>query len=479
MSFDINWQKLISDNEINEWIRDFLDEQLNSVKLPSFIDKLSVIDFHLGLVPPNITIRHIDDPFEEFYHETKCEDDAKRFTRSMTPGFSESDSDSSDDEQLHSTFKEIDYKDIFPTFSPPTTETDSGRNPEHFFKHFHNYTMNNVGLGHHEIETPANLFAPNAYSFKASSSRHAETRKSENDIQFILEIDYKGDATLEVMVNLQVNYPSSHFISLPIKLKLSDLVIHSLAAVAYLEKSIYITFLCDLNETASDYFTKFGSNIHGMNNVNGEYSGPGNRERIDVIRSVKIDTEIGEMENNVLRNVGKVEKFLVEQIRSIIRDEIAWPNWICLDLNEEDEEEEEDRKEENKEEEEGEEEKEGEEEEEKEREKEKEAEEHEHEGDRDRNKTTDDGGDGGEGGDDGDGGGGGDDGVDGEDGDNSDNGDDGDDGDDDGVDNNDGDDDEDSDGNGNVNGDGDDGDEESDAGLIDTNSTLLTDGAKI
>ena len=66
-----------------------------------------------------------------------------------------------------------------------------------------------------------------------------------------------------------------------------------------------------------------------------------NKERIDIVKKIKIESEIGEVENNILRNVGKVEKFLVEQLRNILRDEIAWPSWICIDMNDDDDEEEE------------------------------------------------------------------------------------------------------------------------------------------
>lgn len=34
----------------------------------------------------------------------------------------------------------------------------------------------------------------------------------------------------------------------------------------------------------------------------------------------------------VLRNVGKVEKFLLERLRTIARDELAWPGWLTLEI---------------------------------------------------------------------------------------------------------------------------------------------------
>lgn len=346
MSFDINWDNLVSDDSISNSIKEILNNQFNEISLPSFVDSLAVTDITLGQTPPRITIRHIGNPFDEFYNSDDTEEEVKIKQTPGTP--SESDSESSDEElHLNGTFDLLARNDgAFPPLEPNISNLQQNNESA---KHFN---MANVGLGHSELDTPTNFFGQNAYRLHSNSAIRAELpKRNDNDIQFILEIDYKGDAAIEITVNLLVNYPSTHFITLPIKLKITDLVIHSLAAVAYLENSVFLSFLCDLNDTESDYFTpqttqmrsNITSNLDGMQQplLNGgnitEYATSNNKERIDVIKSVKIDSEIGEIESNVLRNVGKVEKFLVEQLRSIIRDETAWPSWICLDFNSEEE----------------------------------------------------------------------------------------------------------------------------------------------
>ena len=64
-----------------------------------------------------------------------------------------------------------------------------------------------------------------------------------------MEINYKGDMHINLLVNLLVNYPSPNFISLPIKLHITDIVIHSIATIAYLKKSVFLSFLCDVDDT--------------------------------------------------------------------------------------------------------------------------------------------------------------------------------------------------------------------------------------
>lgn len=352
MSFDINWDKLVEDNSINESIREFLDRQLNQLLLPSYIDNLTVTEFSLGSKAPELTIRHVGDPFDEFYEE---DDENEEEKNQMSPTMSDLDSDSEDEDSEygydgHTTLNETGLKDTLRDMppSPPLIPHD----PRDILRNFHAYSMNNVGLGHHislvnESETPTNIFAQNPLRPAITPGQKAVKRDS-SDLQTIIEIDYEGDLTMEVTVNLLVNYPSAQFITLPIKLYITDLVIHSLAAVAYMKKSIFVSFLCDLNDAQSEYFMKSrglsGTNERSPNTPSTggnfvDYSSPTNHERIDVIKSVKIESEIGELGNNVLRNVGKVERFLIDQLRRIIRDEIAWPSWVCFDLNEDDDEE--------------------------------------------------------------------------------------------------------------------------------------------
>lgn len=344
MSFDFNWENITSDEKISSNIKEFLNEQFSSIELPSFIDELVVTDFSLGNIPPEVTIRFVGNPFEEFYLENGDDFEEKREVYYGDSRLSDSDSSFSEDEGGHTTINDIvNHNDrIRPEGK---NDEESGGMALDIVSQFHNYNMNNLGLGPRERKTPTTFFTRDAYRLRsASTSDKKEKKKSDNDIQFVLEVDYHGDIMLELSVNLLVHYPSTKFISLPIKLKVTDLEVHSLAVIAYVQGRVFISLLCDLSDSASDYFTS--SNLENLTSkmksrgspstFGGgtlvDYAASGNAERIDVIRGVKIDTEIGEVENNILRNVGKIEKFLIEQLRNIIREELCWPSWICLDF---------------------------------------------------------------------------------------------------------------------------------------------------
>ncbi len=52
-----------------------------------------------------------------------------------------------------------------------------------------------------------------------------------------------------------------------------------------------------------------------------------------LLREIRVESEIGRQEGGkqVLKNVGKVEKFVLEQVRRIFEEEFVWPSfWTFL-----------------------------------------------------------------------------------------------------------------------------------------------------
>lgn len=51
-----------------------------------------------------------------------------------------------------------------------------------------------------------------------------------------------------------------------------------------------------------------------------------------ILPQLTFESEVGEHEKHVLKNVGKVEKFIAEVIRKGLEEELVYPNYYTVDL---------------------------------------------------------------------------------------------------------------------------------------------------
>lgn len=297
MSVQFDWDRLLQDEaQLSEKIRQFLDDQFQKLPLPSYISSLSVTSFSLGTVAPEVTIKHITDPFPEFY-EDEDEDEDEGQPPPPPPPMSPA-SESS-----------------LPSYT--TEDEDSGTPAPAGLHYFHPSPSDIISSMRSPIyaslfqNSPEDREEPQCDNNQ--QNQHPKPGR-EDDTQFFLQVNYKGDMQLGVSATLLLNYPSPSFVSLPMKLRVTGFEIRSMAVLTYISKCIHFSFVCDIDEQG-DAITQVG-------------------DRVDIIRDVKIESEIGDQEGNgpVLRNVGKVEKFLLERLRALARDELAWPGWITFEF---------------------------------------------------------------------------------------------------------------------------------------------------
>ncbi|GME92925.1 hypothetical protein B5S28_g1561 [[Candida] boidinii] len=539
MSFDIDWESITSDESISRWLTNFLNERLASISLPSYLSDLKIVKCSLGERSPEITIRDINYPFEEFYQHEDGKD-IRSSERNSEQGFTNnmsSDEGIDDEQELRSysydnrrngrsnslsnnsnsnsngTTTRPNHnggssikRDTLPRFelsrSPSPATVMSGINPTNKFqqnsslhnnrpqtllstgglfssvgigglaqsmnsnstvsmngtttdskkieinshpmtaadnnysidgitdyyhgsdskninemvngdgnisingnnnnnnnsnsslmnRRYNNESINNNSLngGNRNYNENNKLVSNNHYHNNNTTEQFSEninhsasnyinsyqtyynalqnnlqqqiaydkTMKSrDNDIQFIVDLKFDGDIYIEVTCNLLVNFPAPDFIILPVRLKVSDLYIHSLAVIAYLDKKVFLSFLCDVDDGESREVSQsyshqghYEQDLSGRensrtnftaSNVSSEPQSFASRERIDIVRRLRIQGELGNYEGNhiedhgsILRNISKIEKFLTGTIRSLLVVELAWPSWIELDFNE-------------------------------------------------------------------------------------------------------------------------------------------------
>ena len=179
------------------------------------------------------------------------------------------------------------------------------------------------------------MSAPSHFAASESRSQFEGPPDRSQDLQTTLHISYAGSLSISLTVEILLDYPMPSFVGIPLKLQITGLTFDGVALLAYLrqlEKST-VNF-CFLG--AEDAKALVGGDIKGDRGNEEE----GKREKHHpgdtlggLLREIRVESEIGRQENGkqVLKNVGKVEKFVLEQVRRIFEDEFVWPSfWTFL-----------------------------------------------------------------------------------------------------------------------------------------------------
>jgi distribution and morphology protein 12 len=143
--------------------------------------------------------------------------------------------------------------------------------------------------------------------------------------------------------SLLINYPSPMFMSLPIKLSITGLAFDGEVAVAYEgeRRRVHICILDDLDpygpaverpkrESAGSSLTPPELEDESPpTTIPPRPSKPlpiGQR----LLPSIYIESEIGQADKHVLKNVTRVERFIQDVIRKTVEEELVFPNFHTL-----------------------------------------------------------------------------------------------------------------------------------------------------
>ena len=116
------------------------------------------------------------------------------------------------------------------------------------------------------------------------------------------------------------------FVGIPLKLQITGLSFDGVALLAYLMQR-------DSGKRRVCFCFLEGGGEGGEGNENGRGKAKGGVGMGLLLREIRVESEIGRQEDGkvVLKNVGKVEKFVLEQVRRIFEEEFVWPSfWTFL-----------------------------------------------------------------------------------------------------------------------------------------------------
>lgn len=174
------------------------------------------------------------------------------------------------------------------------------------------------------------------------------------DVQAVFRIRYAGDVRLNLTAEILLDYPMPSFVGIPLKLNITGLTFDGVGVLAHIRKRVHFCFLNpdDALAAVGPEGDKGGEteSVAGGGNGNGggekekkqqqSQQGQGQQQQQQtggrfggLLQEIKVESEIGERESGrqSLKNVGKVERFVLEQVRRIFEEEFVYPSfWTFL-----------------------------------------------------------------------------------------------------------------------------------------------------
>ena len=218
-----------------------------------------------------------------------------------------------------------------------------------------------------------------------TSSDSRPTKREHPNLQIHLRISWESNLRLTLATSLLINYPSPMFMTLPIKLSITGLVFDGQLAVAYQgeKRRVHLCILDELDPYAPSAPNRNRDSgvLRDKSNLNSPVtmSSPQSREDLtsspapsssplnrqprvvplshqdsedSIIRedserngkplpigqrllpNIYIESEIGQTDKHVLKNVTRVERFIQDVIRKSIVEELVFPNFHTLVIGE-------------------------------------------------------------------------------------------------------------------------------------------------
>ncbi|KAJ1838566.1 Mitochondrial distribution and morphology protein 12 [Coemansia sp. RSA 2708] len=265
MSFSIYWEKL--DKRVAQTVQAQLNTFFANLEpRPQFLGELSVEHLDFGSVPPYLEILDLTEPFPEFYLAT--EDDARQAS---------------------------DYSGVDDAVERPRSQSTvrSRLGPRM-----------DVLMGSGAVTPRVWGSVPPLFQTPPRvQPGEVLVERSADDMQVAARVEYHGDMALVLRTELQLNYPASQFVSLPVTLHITKVQFSAVAVVAYLRDRVNFCFL--------------------------EPDPP----RTSLLDAFAIRTEVGDAGQHVLKNVEKLESFITEQLRRAIDDEFVFPSYHSFELD--------------------------------------------------------------------------------------------------------------------------------------------------
>jgi distribution and morphology protein 12 len=169
--------------------------------------------------------------------------------------------------------------------------------------------------------------------------REKEERKARfrepriEDMQAVFRIRYAGDVRLLLTADILLDYPMPSFVGIPVRLSITGLTFDGVGVLAYIRKRAHFCFLSPEDAVAAVGGEENKEEVEGERHHGGGGGGLRSAKMGGLLQEIRVESEIGQREGGKqsLKNVGKVERFVLEQVRRIFEEEFVYPSfWTFL-----------------------------------------------------------------------------------------------------------------------------------------------------
>ena len=386
MSVDLDWNQLapLSASLVNT-----LNRLLSTTQRPSFIGPITINSFDFGHVPPEVDLVDVQNIYRDF-----LEDDGMEKTTDMKEGASTLPLQAKEEEEDYEwisrrgigkayTADSLNYHYLPPHIrygagpasgsvklaegAPARRILDESFSPGE-------YGLRGGAIASNPNGTSASFEAPESVSNAdmqdsksfyggegedgSKGSRLSSPQRESSppvpekplsppaqsageDIQLHFKIHHESDLRITLTTSLLINYPSPLFMSLPMTLTVVGVVFNGEVVVAYeaSNRRIHLTILDDqdpysLKSPSRSSPPSAGGTTSPLSPSNsyGYMSSSTTREPAGqrLLPSIFIESEIGQADKHVLRNVSRLERFIQDMIRKTLEEELVWPNFHTI-----------------------------------------------------------------------------------------------------------------------------------------------------
>ena len=357
MSIDLEWSTL--DASLATYLVDVLNKQLGSAERPSFIGSVEVTSLDFGSAPPDVELVDLRDIYRDFVEEdddldkgpVKAAEDEEPFEWVSRRAVGREEGFAYQHLPPHIRYGRSGPTDLFeslpssappdipehpPIYRSPSPATPFTAGP---FRPTSNDKSSQVPL----------IPSPRSSSEQPSLQEMPQhSQDSHPNLQLHLHINWHSNLRITLTTSLLINYPSPMFMSLPIKLSVTGLVFTGELAVAYegQRRRVHLCILDDLDPygPAGDRAKRdsTGHTPPEMLDDESPLSSAPSRpskplpvgERL--LPSIFIESEIGQADKHVLKNVTRIERFIQDVIRKTLEEELVFPNFHTLLMDDQD-----------------------------------------------------------------------------------------------------------------------------------------------